>query len=77
MWHGVYAPKGTPKAVVDKLIMALQSAIQESAFVQRMSDQGSQVVPLTKATPASLRDRLKTEIDKWTPIIRKAGVYAD
>ena len=77
VWHGVYAPKGTPKPVVDKLIVALQSAIQDPAFVQRMSDLGSQVVPLTKATPAGLRDRLKTEIDKWTPIIRKAGVYAD
>jgi tripartite-type tricarboxylate transporter receptor subunit TctC len=77
VWHGVYAPKGTPKPVVDKLITALQSAIQDPAFVQRMSDLGSQVVPLTKATPAGLRDRLKTEIDKWTPIIRKAGVYAD
>ena len=77
VWHGVYAPKGTPKPVVDKLIAALQSAIQDPAFVQRMSDLGSQVVPLTKATPAGLRDRLKTEIDKWTPIIRKAGVYAD
>ena len=77
VWHGVYAPKGTPKPVVDKLTVALQSAIQDPAFVQRMSDLGSQVVPLTKATPAGLRDRLKTEIDKWTPIIRKAGVYAD
>ena len=77
VWHGVYAPKGTPKPVVDKLIVALQSAIKEPVFVQRMSDLGSQVVPAEKATPASLRDRLKTEIDKWTPIIRKAGVYAD
>jgi tripartite-type tricarboxylate transporter receptor subunit TctC len=77
VWHGIYAPKGTPKTVVDKLIMALQSAIKDSAFVQRMSDLGSQVVPPEKATPAGLRDRLKTEIDKWTPIIRKAGVYAD
>ena len=57
--------------------MALQSGIQDPVFVQRMSDLGSQVVPAEKATPASLRDRLKTEIDKWTPIIRKAGVYAD
>jgi tripartite-type tricarboxylate transporter receptor subunit TctC len=77
VWHGVYAPKGTPKPVVDKLTVALQSAIQDPAFAQRMSDLGSQVVPAEKATPASLRDRLKTEIDKWTPIIRKAGVYAD
>jgi tripartite-type tricarboxylate transporter receptor subunit TctC len=77
VWHGVYAPKGTPKPAVDKLIAALQSAIQEPAFVQRMSDLGSQVVPVDRATPASLRERLKTEIDKWTPMISKAGVYAD
>ena len=40
--------------------------------MQRMSDLGSQVVTPEKATPAGLRDRLKTEIDKWTPIIGKA-----
>ena len=73
----MYAPKGTPKPVVDKLVMALQSAIKDPEFVRRMSDLGSQVVSAEKATPAGLRDRLKTEIDKWTPIIRKAGVYAD
>jgi tripartite-type tricarboxylate transporter receptor subunit TctC len=77
VWHGVYAPKGTPKPVVDKLVAALQSAIQEPAFVQRMSELGSQVVSPEKATPASLRVRLKGEIDRWGPIIRKAGVYAD
>ncbi|HEV8255749.1 MAG TPA: tripartite tricarboxylate transporter substrate-binding protein, partial [Casimicrobiaceae bacterium] len=77
VWHGVYAPKGTPKPVVDKLVAALQSAIQEPAFVQRMNELGSQVVSPEKATPGSLRDRLKGEIDRWTPVIRKAGVYAD
>ena len=77
VWHGVYAPKGTPKPVIDKLVAALQSAIREPAFVQRMSELGSQVVSAEKATPVGLRDQLKGEIDKWTPIIRKAGVYAD
>ena len=77
VWHGVYAPKGTPKPVIDKLVAALQAGIQDPAFVQRMNDLGSQVVSADKATPEGLRVQLKSEIDRWTPIIRKAGVYAD
>lgn len=77
VWHGVYAPKGTPKPVLDKLVAALQSGIQDPPFVQKMRELGGQVVPLGKATPAGLRDHLRAEIDKWTPIIRKAGVYAE
>jgi len=77
VWHGVYAPKGTPKAVQDKLVAALQAGIQDPAFVQRMGELGGQVVARDNATPESLRARLKSEIDRWTPIIRKAGVYAD
>ncbi|HET9339210.1 MAG TPA: tripartite tricarboxylate transporter substrate binding protein BugD [Casimicrobiaceae bacterium] len=77
VWHGVYAPKGTPKPVVDKLVAALQAGIVDAGFVQKMHDLGSVVVSKDKATPEGLRNHLKAEIDKWTPIIRKAGVYAD
>ncbi|MEO8485560.1 MAG: tripartite tricarboxylate transporter substrate binding protein BugD [Betaproteobacteria bacterium] len=77
VWHGVYAPKGTPKPVVDKLVAALQAGIADPGFVQKMADLGSVVVTKDKATPEGLRTHLKAEIDKWTPIIRKAGVYAD
>ena len=77
VWHGVYAPKGTPRPVIDKLVAALQAGIQDPAFVQRMNDLGGQVVAADKATPEALRSHLKAEIDRWTPIIRKAGVYAE
>lgn len=77
VWHGVYAPKGTPKPVVDKLVAALQAGIADPGFVTKMHDLGSVVVTKDKATPDGLRNHLKAEIDKWTPIIRKAGVYAD
>ena len=77
VWHGVYAPKGTPKPVIDRLTAALQAGIAEPDFVKRMADLGSNVVSKDKATPEGLRSHLKAEIDKWTPIIKKAGVYAD
>ena len=47
------------------------------AFIQRMADLGSVVVSKDKATPDGLKNHLRAEIDKWTPIIKKAGVYAD
>jgi tripartite-type tricarboxylate transporter receptor subunit TctC len=77
VWHGVYAPKGTPKPVIDKLVASLQAAIADPQFVQRMADLGPVVVPKDKATPDGQRNHLKAEIDRWTPIIKKAGVYAD
>ena len=63
--------------MLDKLIAALRAAIADPAFGQKMAELGSQVVTREKATPEGLRAQLKSEIDKWTPIIRKAGVYAD
>jgi tripartite-type tricarboxylate transporter receptor subunit TctC len=77
VWHGLYAPKGTPKPVLDKLNAALRAAIQENGFKQAMAKLGSTPVSLEKATPEGLRNHLKAEIDRWTPIIKKAGVYAD
>jgi tripartite-type tricarboxylate transporter receptor subunit TctC len=77
VWNGLYAPKGTPKPVLDKLVAALQTAVQDPAFGTRLADLGAEPVPPAKATPASLGALLKSEVEKWTPIIRKSGVYAD
>lgn len=77
VWHGVYAPKGTPKPIIDKLTAALQDAIKDSNVKQRFGELGAEAVAANRATPDALRKHLKAEIDKWTPIIKKAGVYAD
>ena len=77
VWNGLFAPRGTPKAALDKLLPALQAAVQDPAFRSRLAELGAEPVPLAKATPDSLRALLKSEVDKWTPIIRKSGVYAD
>ncbi len=77
VWNGLYAPRGTPKPALDKLVAALQVAVQDATFRTRLADLAAEPVPVAKATPESLRTLLRSEIDKWTPIIRKAGVYAD
>ena len=77
VWNGVFAPRGTPKPALDKLVVALQAAVQDPAFKSRLAELGAEPVAVSKATPDSLRTLLKAEIDKWTPIIKKSGVYAD
>jgi tripartite-type tricarboxylate transporter receptor subunit TctC len=77
IWHGVYAPKGTPKAAIDKLVAAMQEAAKDPGFRTRMSELGATVYPAEQITPAALASHLKGEIDKWGPVIKKAGIYAD
>ena len=77
VWHGLYVPKGTPKPVVDKLTSALQASVQDPDFKANLSKLGAEPVALARANPESLQKRLKSEIDLWGPIIRKAGQYAD
>jgi tripartite-type tricarboxylate transporter receptor subunit TctC len=77
VWHALYAPKGTPRPVVDKLAKALQEALRDATVKQRFADLGTEPVAEARATPDALRAHLKAEIDKWAPIIKKAGVYAD
>jgi tripartite-type tricarboxylate transporter receptor subunit TctC len=77
IWHALYAPKGTPKPALDKLVAALQESLKDATVNQRFADLGATSYPLDKATPAALQAHLKAEIDKWAPIIKKAGVYAD
>jgi tripartite-type tricarboxylate transporter receptor subunit TctC len=77
VWNGVYAPKGTPKPVIDKLAAAIQQAMKEPDFRKRMADLGSTVFTPEQSTPAALAAQLKSEIDRWGPVIKAAGVYAD
>jgi len=77
VWHGLYAPKGTPKPVVDTLTKALQVALKDATVTKRFADLGTEPVAEKRATPEALRAQLKAETDKWGPIIKKAGVFAD
>jgi len=77
VWHGMYLPKATPKPVIDRLTAALQASLKEPDVRKKLADLGAEIVSPDKQTPEGLRVWLKAEIDKWTPIIRAAGVYAD
>lgn len=76
-WHGLWAPKGTPKPIIDQLSRALQVAIKDPTVVQRFADLGAVAVAETDATPGAHLNRMKSEIARWTPIIKAAGQYAD
>jgi tripartite-type tricarboxylate transporter receptor subunit TctC len=77
VWHGLYAPKGTAKPIIDTLSSALQVALKDPTVKQRFADLGTEPVAANQATPAALGAHVKAEIAKWAPIIKKAGVYAD
>ena len=77
IWHGMYAPKGTPKPVMDKLVSAMQAALAAPEVKNRFAELGSVIYPVAQQTPEGLHKHLKAEIDKWGPVIRQAGVYAD
>lgn len=77
VWHGVYAPKGTPKAIVDRMNVAVRAALKDPAVVKRMDDLGAEIVDDRTNTPEALQAHLKAEIDKWGPVIRAGGKFAD
>jgi putative tricarboxylic transport membrane protein len=77
VWHGLWVPKGTPGPVIDKLAAALRGALKDATVKQRLSELGAEPMSEDRARPEALRVHLKAEIDRWGPIIQKAGAYAD
>lgn len=77
VWHGLYAPKGTPKVVVERLNKALKFALKDETVKQRFADLGTEPIEDRLATPEAHRAHLAAEIAKWKPIIEKAGKFAD
>ena len=77
VWHGMYAPKGTPAPVLEKLNAALKAAMQDPVVRQRLADLSSDIPPMDKISAGGLKTHLEAEIVKWGPIIKKAGIYAD
>lgn len=72
VWHGVYAPKGTPRPIVEALSAALQKTVGDPDFRAKMAEMGAEAVSVKRATPESLRAFQASEISRWTPIIRRS-----
>jgi len=77
IWHGLYAPKGTPKAVTDKLNAALREALKDAEFIKRQEALGAVVVTDKRLDPVEHKKFVESEMNKWGPAIKAAGQYAD
>ncbi|MBE0692615.1 MAG: tripartite tricarboxylate transporter substrate binding protein BugD, partial [Aquamicrobium sp.] len=77
IWHGIYAPKGTDAAIVDRLSQSLQGALQDQNVIDRFAALATAPEPQENATPAALKAKVESEIVRWKPLIEAAGVYAD
>ncbi|MEO6744253.1 MAG: tripartite tricarboxylate transporter substrate-binding protein [Caldimonas sp.] len=77
IWHALYAPKGTPKAVVDKVNSALRTALKDPDFVKREEALGAVIITDARVGGAEHKKFVEAEISKWAPIIKAAGQYAD
>ena len=77
IWHGLYAPKGTPLDVQEKLNAALKVALKDPEFIKKQEGLGAVVVSDKRSDGAEHKKFVLAEIAKWSPILKAAGVYAD
>lgn len=77
IWHGLYAPKGTPEAVTRALNTALKAALKDADFMAKQAALGAVVVTDDRLEPAGHKKFVLDEINKWAPLIKAAGKYAD
>jgi tripartite-type tricarboxylate transporter receptor subunit TctC len=77
IWHGLYAPRGTPKAVLEQINAALRVALKDPEFIKRQEALGAIVVTDARLAPAEHKKFVEAEINKWGPAIKAAGQYAD
>jgi tripartite-type tricarboxylate transporter receptor subunit TctC len=76
-WNALFAPKGTPKDAVDKLAAALDKALDDEGTRKRLQDLGSVLPDKAGRTPASLQKLVESEVARWTPVLKAAGVTAN
>jgi tripartite-type tricarboxylate transporter receptor subunit TctC len=77
VWHGIYAPKGTPAPIIQKLVAAVKVALKDPLIVTRFNDINTEPANDQEATPEALQNKLVSEVDRWAPIIKAAGQFAD
>jgi len=73
-WHAMWAPKGLPKDVSDKLVAALQIAVKDPKVVERFASLGTEPVAAALVAPDALKSYLTAEVKRWDTVIKAAGV---
>jgi tripartite-type tricarboxylate transporter receptor subunit TctC len=73
IWSGIYAPKNTPKAVVDKLAAALDKALDDPATAEKLGKLGGTVPPKAERGPEFLKKTVAQDIIYWAPILKEAA----
>ena len=77
VWHGIWASKGTPQAIIAKLNGAIVEAAADAAVRQRLADLGQEILPREQQTPEAHRAHHRAEIEKWWPVIKAAGIKVE
>ncbi|MGK6306049.1 tripartite tricarboxylate transporter substrate-binding protein [Variovorax sp. DT-64] len=77
IWHGLFAPKGTPKAVTDKINAALKVALKDPVFVKSQEGLGAVVINDARVNGPEHKKFVEAELEKWGSVIKTAGQYAD
>ena len=77
VWHGLYAPKGTPADVLAKLNTALKAAVKDPDFIKKQEGLGAVVVADNRVEPAEHKKFVAKEIESWGKVIKAAGQFAD
>jgi tripartite-type tricarboxylate transporter receptor subunit TctC len=76
-WYALFAPKGTPKDVIDRLGAAARQALDDPAVRTRLVELGMNVIPHDQQTPSALAALQKADAAKWWPIIKEAGIKGE
>jgi tripartite-type tricarboxylate transporter receptor subunit TctC len=77
LWHGLWAPKGTPSSVIDKVSTTVLRSLADTAVQQRFLDAGQEVVAPDQQGPAALAAYQRAEVDQWWPIIKAANLKGE
>jgi tripartite-type tricarboxylate transporter receptor subunit TctC len=76
-WHGLWAPKGTPPAVIAKLNAAVRTSLADPVVQDRFKKVGQEIWPVEYQTPEALAAQQKAQLDKWLPVVLESGIKAD
>ena len=77
VWNGFFFPKGTPKPIVDKMHQAIETVIARPDIRKKMEDLGLEILPTEQRTPAYFAKFLKGDIERWSKVIKAAGISMD